>query len=94
MIGDDKNFIREILCDFQNELEILSDKIVNGFESEDIISLLQNIHNLRGISGNVCAISLYNVLSDIDAAIRSNDMTLANTHLELFLILKYETILQ
>ena len=85
MIGDDKDFIREILCDFQHELEDLTKKIINGFEKGDIDCLQQHVHNLRGISGSVCATELHAVLNSIDEAVRCRNMSLANSFLSTFL---------
>jgi len=85
MIGNDEDFIREILSEFQYELEDLSEKISSGFENRDIVCLQQHVHNLKGISGNVCAIALHRILIDIDAALGNNDISQASSHLERFL---------
>ena len=85
MIGDDKDFIREILGDFQLELEDLSDKITNSIENTDISFFKMHVHCLKGISGNVCANKLYQVLLDIECALKSNDRILANSLMDSFI---------
>ncbi|MCD4657939.1 MAG: Hpt domain-containing protein [Planctomycetes bacterium] len=91
MIGDDMDFIREILGEFQHELENLCDKIINGFENDDISMLKKHVHNLKGISGNVCATEIYEISIDIDRALKSNDKMLANSLLDSFVHAKRAT---
>ena len=85
MIGNDEDFIREILTDFYNELNILAKRIEQRLENINDDRIKVDVHTLKGLCGNVCAQNLHEILINVDKALKTNNLEEASHNLGAFL---------
>ena len=72
LMGNRKLF-NKLLRDFVQNYADISGKIRQSVESEDIPTAQRLAHTVKGVAGNLSATDVYNVSSEIEAAIRDGD---------------------
>ena len=80
-LGDDDDFIQEILTEFADGIPALVGGIKAAVESRDPNALGTNAHTLKGSAGNVGAVGLQAIALAVETAGKASDFDQAAAHL-------------
>lgn len=80
-LGDDDDFIQEILSEFADGIPALVGSIKSAIESRDQAALGTNAHTLKGSAGNVGAVGLQAIALAVENAGKASDFDQAAAHL-------------
>jgi two-component system, sensor histidine kinase and response regulator len=80
-IGDDPEFVNEVLEIFLEDLQEQFDKLKDSVKNKNIKTLTRTAHSIKGASQNMGAISLSEVASEMEKNARRNEITLVDSAL-------------
>ncbi|MFC1848919.1 response regulator [candidate division CSSED10-310 bacterium] len=71
-LGGNKKLLRKLLHEFSRDYSGMAEKIQEALDRADHQAARVMIHNLKGVSGNISALKLYETLVKLEGALKKN----------------------